>query len=120
VPKFSDIQTIKNAYRAKLREQHPDSGRGDISRLQEVLWAYKLLADEAQKRQYDELLSSYANVEAYRQQAYLSVQWALWLHDFLTKEAKKRAGESSLRKPLKVRLLKALKGAMRTELARGP
>lgn len=120
VPKFSSREALKRAYRAKLLEQHPDSGKGDISQLEEILWAYKFLADEAEKRRYDEYLRTYNQVETYQQQAYLSVQWALWLHDFLTKEARKKARARSLREPFGSRILKVVKNVVQTEGRRAP
>ena len=44
---------IKQAYREKAREYHPDSGHGDAERFREVQEAYEVLRDEILRRAYD-------------------------------------------------------------------
>ncbi|GMR23873.1 MAG: hypothetical protein BMS9Abin37_2347 [Acidobacteriota bacterium] len=45
---------IKKAYRARVKEVHPDSGNpGDISRFHAIRKAYEVLSDVTQRRAYD-------------------------------------------------------------------
>jgi DnaJ-class molecular chaperone len=45
---------IKKAYRALVKEVHPDSGNpGDIRRFHAIQEAYEVLSDETQRRAYD-------------------------------------------------------------------
>lgn len=45
---------IKKAYRALVKEVHPDSGNpGDIARFHAIQHAYEVLADAARRRAYD-------------------------------------------------------------------
>ncbi len=49
----ADDDEIKQAYREKAREYHPDSGHGDAERFREVQEAYEVLRDEVLRRAYD-------------------------------------------------------------------
>jgi len=44
---------IRQAYREKAREHHPDSGHGDAELFREVQEAYEVLRDEIMRRAYD-------------------------------------------------------------------
>jgi DnaJ-class molecular chaperone len=45
---------IKKAYRALVKQVHPDSATpGDIARFREIQRAYEVLSDDAQRRNYD-------------------------------------------------------------------
>ncbi|MBN2390930.1 MAG: VWA domain-containing protein [Anaerolineae bacterium] len=49
----ADDDEIKQAYREKARDYHPDSGHGDAERFREVQEAYEVLRDEVLRRAYD-------------------------------------------------------------------
>lgn len=96
IPKFSQEQQVRDAYRAKLLETHPDSGSGNLEAFDEVMWAYKLLSDPEKKAQYDEFLRNHSRMEAAQREAYLKMQWQTWmsqlkvLQEMLEKEDRKK------------------------------
>ncbi len=49
----ADDDQIKQAYREKARDYHPDSGHGDADLFREVQTAYEVLRDEVLRRAYD-------------------------------------------------------------------
>ena len=49
----ADADEIRQAYREKARENHPDSGHGDADRFREIQEAYEVLRDEVLRRAYD-------------------------------------------------------------------
>jgi Ca-activated chloride channel family protein len=49
----ADADEIKQAYREKARDYHPDSGHGDAERFREVQEAYEVLRDEVLRRAYN-------------------------------------------------------------------
>ncbi len=49
----ADDDQIKQAYREKARDYHPDSGHGDVDLFREVQEAYEVLRDEVLRRAYD-------------------------------------------------------------------
>ena len=49
----ADDDEIKQAYREKARDYHPDSGHGDADLFREVQEAYEVLRDEVLRRAYD-------------------------------------------------------------------
>ena len=49
----ADADEIKQAYREKARDYHPDSGHGDAERFREIQEAYEVLRDEGLRRAYD-------------------------------------------------------------------
>jgi len=49
----ADEEEIKQAYRQKARDYHPDSGHGDAERFREAQEAYEVLRDEVLRRAYD-------------------------------------------------------------------
>lgn len=49
----ADVEEIKQAYRQKARDYHPDSGHGDAERFREAQEAYEVLRDEVMRRAYD-------------------------------------------------------------------
>lgn len=52
IKKNATDDDIKNAYRQKAKEHHPDAG-GDPEKFHEITIAYGLLSDDKQKRFYD-------------------------------------------------------------------
>jgi len=50
---YADDDEIKQAYRQKARDYHPDSGHGDAEHFREVQEAYEVLRDEVLRRAYD-------------------------------------------------------------------
>lgn len=49
----ADDEEIKQAYRQKARDYHPDSGHGDAERFREAQEAYEVLRDGVLRRAYD-------------------------------------------------------------------
>ncbi len=53
IPLDADDDEIKQTYRQKARDYHPDSGHGDAERFREVQEAYEVLHDGVLRRAYD-------------------------------------------------------------------
>lgn len=56
VSSSADRDEIKEAYRKKVKEYHPDSEDGDRERFMEIQEAYETLSDEDSRRRYDRWL----------------------------------------------------------------
>ena len=67
---FSDMETVKGAYRKLARKYHPDLNGGNKSaeeRFKQINEAYDALSQPARKQQYDDSLRIILNVRASRQ-----------------------------------------------------
>jgi DnaJ-class molecular chaperone len=58
VSRFADQDTIRHAFRAKVRSSHPDLGAGSSpEKFREAVEAYEILSDPGRRREYDQTLA---------------------------------------------------------------
>ncbi|MFJ8246761.1 J domain-containing protein [Peribacillus asahii] len=56
VPYDATFSEIKEAYRKKVKEVHPDKDKGNAEQFKKVKEAYEILANVEKRKRYDELL----------------------------------------------------------------
>jgi curved DNA-binding protein CbpA len=56
VSNTATYEEIRNAFRKKVKELHPDKEKGDAVQFNRVIEAYEALKDSEKRKRYDELL----------------------------------------------------------------
>jgi curved DNA-binding protein CbpA len=59
---YATFEEIKEAYRAKVKETHPDSKNGNAESFKLVKEAYEVLSNEEKRRRYNEFLFNHTKV----------------------------------------------------------
>jgi curved DNA-binding protein CbpA len=62
VSNYATFEEIKEAYRASVKETHPDSKNGNTDSFKLVKEAYEVLSNEEKRRRYNEFLFNYTKV----------------------------------------------------------
>ena len=53
---YATIDEIKEAYRKKVKETHPDKTNGDSEQFKQIIEAYEVLSNDEKRKRYDDIL----------------------------------------------------------------